>query len=157
MTAVNKPLYIEQGATFQLGFTWHQQGPLDANGNPTPGTPYDLTGCTVRMQIRRKQGDPALVTATSDDSGSGITGAGRIFIGGPPAVGWVADPTNGRIDVVLTDADTDAITSKTCVYDLEVEWPLQAWELSPRVDRLLEGTVTVDPNITQVATDPVVT
>jgi len=220
MTAAPRDLDIEQGSTFTLGFNWHQEGPPDANGDPTPGDPYDLTGCTARMQIRRKQGDPVLLTATSDPptTPEAITaGAGRIVLGG----------ATGRIDITLTDEDTDLLSARTAVYDLEIEWPLptrpvtaginvdsavltgsattfvagdagfkvtgtgipagtvilsvagdgstatmsaQATatdaaaaltltsSLRPRVDRLLQGTVTVDPNVTQVIPDdPLVT
>lgn len=220
MTAAPKDLVIEQGSTFTLGFNWHQEGPPDANGDPTPGAPYDLTGCTARMQIRRKQGDPVLLTATSEPPTTAeaiAAGAGRIVLGGP----------TGRIDITLTDEDTDMLSARTAVYDLEIEWPLPTRQvtaaiadgspvitgvagmfatsdigfivtgtgvpantvvtsiasdgstatmsspataddpavdltltssLRPRVDRLLQGSVTVDPNVTQVIPgDPVVT
>lgn len=148
MTAAVRNLYIEQGATFSLGFTWHREGPVNSEGEPTPGDPYDLTGCTARMQVRKKQGDVPLVTATSLEEGDG---AGRIHLGG----------VTGRIEVTLTDEDTDLLTSRAALYDLEVEWPLELSgpnAIRPRVDRLLQGAVTVDPNITQVDNeDPVVT
>lgn len=213
MAAVNKPLYIEQGATYQLGFTWHRQGAI-VDGVPTPGDPYDLTGCTARMQIRKSQGSPPLVTATSLPTGEG---AKRIFLGG----------STGRVEITLTDEDTDLITSRAAVYDLEIEWPIDQRvvtagitdgsnvvvgvagtfndrdpgellvsldlpedtvimsvsptgdtailsanatatdaaaaltvrsPLRPRVYRLLQGTVEVSPNVTQVdGEDPVVT
>lgn len=142
MPAINKPLYIEQGATFILAFTWCQQGPV-VDGEVTPGDPYDLTDCIARMQIRRRQGDPALVTATSLSTGEG---ADRIAIDGP----------NGRVVITLTDEDTDLLIHRSNIYDLEVEWPIQPGELAPRVDRLLQGDVTVDPNVTQEPEDPLV-
>lgn len=218
MTAAPKDLEIEQGSTFTLGFNWHQEGPPDANGDPTPGAPYNLTGCTARMQIRRKQGDPVLLTATSEPPTSPAAiaaGAGRIILGG----------ATGRIDIILTDEDTDLLSARTGVYDLEIQWPLPMRQvtaaivadsivatgtagmfttgdinftvagtgvpagtvvtgvaadgttatlsspataddpaadltltssLRPRVDRLLQGAVTVDPNVTQVdGDDPV--
>lgn len=142
MPAINQPLYVEQGATFVLAFTWCQEGPV-VDGAVTAGAPYDLTSCIARMQIRRRQGDPALVTATSLSTGAG---ADRIVIDGP----------NGRVVVTLTAEDTDLLIHKSNVYDLEIEWPLQAGEIAPRVDRLLQGSVTVDPNVTQDPADPVV-
>lgn len=141
MTAAARNLTIEQGATFTLGFAWHRAGP-EVDGVVTPGDPYDLTGCTARMQIRKKQGEAPLVTATSEDASTPeaiAAGAGRIVLGGE----------TGRIDITLTDADTDLLVVKAAVYDLEIVWPLQSGELRPRVDRLLKGSVTVDPNITQ--------
>jgi hypothetical protein len=152
MAATPKDLYIEQGATWHLGFNWHRAGAI-VDGAYTPGEPYDLTGCTARMQIRRKQGDPVLFTGTSEDPGSPIdpekveAGAGRIKLGGP----------TGRIDITLTDEDTDAIMARSAFYDLEIEWPIKPGELRPRVDRLLQGALSNDPNITQTPSDPVVT
>lgn len=142
MAAVNRPLYIEQGATFPLAFTWHMEGPV-VSGVVTPGDPYDLTGCIARMQIRKAQGEPVLLAATSESTGPG---ADRIVIDGP----------TGRIAITLTDEDTDSLNVSTCVYDLEVEWPIQVGELAPRVDRLLQGAVVVSPNITQEVGDPIV-
>ena len=143
MTAAVKDLYVEQGATFFLGFNWHREGPV-VDGVVTPGTPYDITGCTARMQVRRRQLDPPIVTATSETPGGGAgVGAGRIMLGGE----------TGRIEVTLTDEDTDLMDAKTSYYDLEIEWPLVDGELRPRVDRLLKGTVYVDPNMTQVDGD----
>lgn len=131
MTAVVRPLKIEQGATFTLGFVWHQAGPV-VDGEVTPGDPYDLTGWVARMQIRKAQQSPALVDASSTN--------GKITLGG----------ATGRIDVKLTDEDTDLLTTKTALYDLELENP------TGDVFRLLQGPVTVDPNITQEADDPIV-
>lgn len=130
MTAVPKPLYVEQGTTFFLGFNWHKPGSV-VNGVVTPGDPYDLTGCEVRMQIRKKRGEAVLVEAT--------TANGRVEVDGPA----------GRIEVTLTDLDTDALNIRSAYYDLEVVWPLAQGEVRPRVDRLLKGSVQIDPNITQ--------
>lgn len=143
MTAAPTKLTIEQGSTFSLGFTWHRAGPI-VDGQVTPGDPYDLTGCRARMQIRRKQGDPVILAANSEepDTEEAIAaGAGRIKLGGD----------TGRIDITLTDYDTDKLVLRSAVYDFEVEWPIQPGELRPRVDRILQGVITVDPNITQVA------
>jgi len=148
MPAVPKPLYVEQGATFFLGFNWHRQAVdeagnpiLDAEGNPVPGAPYDLAGCTARMQIRKRLGDPVLVTATSASSGEG---AERIKLE-PDRI----DEPTGRIEITLTDEDTNKLDLKAAVYDLEIEWLAKAGELRPHVDRLLQGSVTVDLNVTR--------
>jgi len=141
MAAAVRNLVIEQGTTFTLGFNWHLEGPDDVDGNPTVGDPYDLTDCFARMQIRRKQGDPVLVQATSaepEDAEAIEEGAGRIVLGG----------VTGRIDITLTDEDTDQI-ARPCVYDLEIVWPIQPGELRPHVDRLLQGSITPNINITQ--------
>ena len=131
MTAAAKDLLIEQGASFTFGFQWCHAG-VDPQ---TPGDPYDLTGCTARMQIRKSQKSEALLDAKSDGE------APKIILGG----------ATGRIDVYLTDQDTDVLIAKTALYDLEVVL------LDGTVVRLLKGTVNVDPNITQDTEDPVVT
>lgn len=128
MTAAKKDLYIEQGATFGLSFAWHE------GDSETPGDPVNLTGAVARMQIRKTQQAPSLVDATSD----GVSP--KIVLGGAA----------GTIAVTLSDEDTDLLTSKSMLYDLEVEMP------DGTVYRLLQGKVTVDPNITQLPEDPVV-
>jgi hypothetical protein len=123
--AVKRDLYIEQGATYFLEFTWNQLNP-----DGSVGDPISLVGCIARMQIRRKQKDPILLSATSDN--------GKIILGG----------TAGTVRVELSDDDTDLLTSSSCKYDLEIEFP------DGRVVRLLQGLVAVDPNITQELEDP---
>jgi hypothetical protein len=129
MTAVKKDLYIEQGATFGLSFVWS-----DGTEAASPGDPVDLTGAVARMQFRKSQAQAALLSASSDGSSP------RITLGG----------SDGTISILLTDADTDSLTSKLLMYDLEVELA------DGTVVRLLQGKVTVDPNITQLPGDPVV-
>lgn len=142
MTAVKKDIYIEQGATFILHFQWCEQGPI-VNGEATVGDPYDLTGWKARMQARKDQQSPAIIDATTEN--------GKIVLGAIPG-DWDATPdlTNGRIELRLTDEDTDLLSLKTAKYDLEVEDP------EGRVFRMLQGVITVDPNITQEPDDPIV-
>lgn len=150
MVASSKNLYIEQGATFSLG--WIYYAPvidpdtgdieLDANGDPIPGDPYSLAGCSARMQIRQRvSSTTALLTATTGDPDVYPDSGGRIIL--------EAGGETGRIDIVLTDTDTDKLTVKKAYYDFELQWPAVDGELRPRVDRLLEGTVTVDLNVTR--------
>lgn len=126
MTAVTRDLAIEQGATFRLAFTWCQSGGVDGTGTPIAGTPYDLTGCSARMQIRKSYSTPVLVAIVTDD---GIT------LGG----------TDGTVTIDISAARTDALNVKTGRYDLEIEFP------SGDVYRVLEGAVTVSPNVTKDA------
>jgi hypothetical protein len=121
MTAAKRNLYIEQGATFNLAFTWNE-GTSDAIG-----APVDLTGCKARMQVRAKQQSPVIVDASSDSESPAI------LLGGD----------TGTIEVTLTAEMTDLLSVKSGLYDLEVEFP------DGTVYRLLEGSVTVSPNITQ--------
>jgi hypothetical protein len=131
MTAVKKDLYIEQGTTFKLGFNWYQES-LTVPG--AAGEPYNLTGVTVRMQVRKTQQQPVIIDATS--------------VGVTPAI--TIDPLVGRIDVKLPATATSALINKAGVYDLEVEFPAGG-----DTYRVLEGAVVVSPNITQTPTDPV--
>lgn len=136
MTAVVRDLYIEQGATFTFGFTWCREAdpPTDP---PSAGEPYDITGAEVRMQIRQSHRSPILIDATS----AGLTPMIKLGGTADPAV---FDLTNGRIDVVLPDVATDLLVIPNAKYDLEIEMP------NGSVRRLLQGSVTVNSNITQV-------
>lgn len=123
MTAVPKDLYIEQGATFTMGWNWYHESTI------TPGT-ADLTNpyepVSARMQIREFVTAEAVILAVTSDLGGGIVlGA------------------DGRFDVTLTDADTDLLTVASAVYDFEAVLP------DGDVRRLLQGTITVDPNVTR--------
>lgn len=93
----------------------------DDQGNVTP---VDVTTYTARMQIRQSvASDTALLSL---ETGSGITmGA------------------NGAIDIEATPAQTAALNIRSGVYDLE----LQAGD--GRVTRLLQGKVTVSPEVTR--------
>lgn len=126
MPATIRPLYIEQGATFYLSFTWHEDGPI-VDGELTPGDPVDLSGWTARTQVRDAVGGAVLLSATTSTQGSTI------------ALGGVT----GSVVVKFTAADTDAVTAQFGVYDLELVAP------SGDVHRLLQGTVTFDPNVTR--------
>jgi hypothetical protein len=123
MTAAKRDLYIEQGATYRdLQFTWYQgDDPLN------PGPPVNLTGANARMQIRKTLTSLAMVTAVS----TGV--APRITLGG----------VLGTVAVVLTDEDTMLLVSKAAVYDFEIE------DSTGVVHRLLQGKVTIDPNVTR--------
>jgi hypothetical protein len=126
MTAAKRDLYIEQGATFQLGFVWYDG---DVNQN---GSPVDLTGAQGRMQIRKAQQQPSILDAVSFGPTPQITLYGN----------------TGKIVLNLTPVDTNRLTLKSALYDFEVEFA------DGRVYRLLEGKVTVSPNITQFPADP---
>ncbi len=121
MPAIQKDLFIEQGATFVLSFTWYHEDELEPG---EPGEPYDLTGAHARMQIRKKRTEPVLIEA--DDTN------GKIALGG----------TAGTVVVTLADEDTDLLDLKSAAYDLEIEFA------DGRVTRLMQGKVTVSPNIT---------
>ena len=89
-------------------------------------TPIDLTGYTARMHFREKHTDPdpPLYAATDGDD---------ITLGGAA----------GTIVIVIPAATTAAWTFKTAVYDLELVEP------DGEVVRLVEGRITVTPEVTR--------
>jgi hypothetical protein len=124
MPAAKYDLHVETGATFRLSFVYGRRtGATDVDGNPVV-EPYDLTGCTARMQIRQSIGRDVLVQADTD-------------------AGIVIDGPAGRIVVTLTDEQTATLVVRRGVYDLEVEYP------SGDVVRVLEGKVTISANVTR--------
>lgn len=149
MTAWVRDIYIEQGATFPLGFVLHElvldnDGEIvkDSDGNPVLGDPRDLTGCTARMQIRPKvKSEEVLVEATSGAITQDNPNGQRIVL--------QAGNVTGRIDIVLTDLDTDKVDIAKSVYDLEIVYPLDVGELRPFTERILQGTVTCNLNVTR--------
>jgi hypothetical protein len=120
MTIAGKfDLIIQQGATFDLEMTLKQE-----NGNP-----INLTGYEARMQIRtRHSAQTAMLEITTDEDG-GIT---------------FPDPATGKIVIEIpaeTTAELKAI--KAAVYDLELIEP------QGKVRRVVEGTVTITPEVTR--------
>lgn len=90
-------------------------------------SPINLTGYTARMQVRKKHSDTAKVLDLTTQNG-------KIAI----------TPLLGKINVNVPSADTEDIAIKTGVYDLEVE------SAGGIVTRLIEGCVTVTPEVTRV-------
>lgn len=123
VTAGEYPLYIERGATFVRRFTWNT---TDINGNTVP---VDLTGCVARAQIRPKAGAPTLLVDFSTD--------GTIAI---------PSPTEGYVDLYLSDETTTQIEAKKGRWDLEIAWA------TGEVTRLLEGEVEFSAEVTVPAT-----
>ena len=134
MTAVVRTLYIEQGATYPCGFNcYHEVLPPTVPPTPDLANPWLFpAGTSARMQIREFVGAPVLVEASTLN--------GRIVLGA----------TDGRIDITLTDADTDLLTVEAAVYDLEVVYPVPITlpPTEPVVVRVLQGPVVVSPNVT---------
>lgn len=116
MSAVQQNITIEQGATFQLELIWK---------NPDT-TPINLTGYTARMQVRKKHTDSTKILDLTTQNGM-----------------IVITPLQGKINVAVPAADTEDITIKSGVYDLELE------SATGVVTRLIEGCVTVTPEVTR--------
>lgn len=117
MPAAKLKLSIDQGATFTKTVTWK---------TGKPAVPVDLTGCTARMQIREKIESTAVLLELS-------TTDGRITLGG----------TAGTVNLRVEAVDTAAITWRSGVYDLEIEFT------DGTVRRLFSGPVSVSPEVTR--------
>lgn len=88
-------------------------------------TPKDLTDYTAMMHIREVIEGP-LIKELATGSGITITGA------------------EGKIQLSLTKTETSALQITSGVYDLELTSPAPE-----KVTRLLEGDITVKPEITR--------
>lgn len=105
---------IEQGATFDLVFIYQDEA----------GQPFDLTGMTARMQLRRTYNSPEpLISLTTEN--------GRI----------VFDPFIGKITLKIAATDTATLTGSG-VYDLELVD-------GSTVNRILEGSYSICAEVTR--------
>lgn len=115
---------VDQGSTKRFNFTWsHNTGTAES----PVWTPYDLTGCSARMQIRIAHQKPVLVEVND------TTTDGSLTLGGAA----------GTVDVWLSDENTDLLDTKTTQYDIEVTFP------SGDTYRVLQGKITCSLAITQ--------
>jgi hypothetical protein len=101
---------IDQGATWSREVTW---------------TGQNITGYTVRMQLRRKVTDESAIIELS-------TTNGKIAL---------TSPSTGMVTLNLTATETAALSGEY-VYDLE-------FVNGAVVTRLLEGRVSVSPEVTR--------
>lgn len=127
MPAAKADLYIEQGSTYAFELQWRNKQTL---------APYDITGCEVRMQIRKSQQSELIVDASTTN--------GKITI---------VNGLEGRIGVKLKSADTSLLAVKEAMYDIEVVFP----NADEDTYRILEGKVDISPNITQAVSEPILT
>ncbi len=116
MSAGSYDLYIEQGATLSLPIVWK-----DSDGNVV-----NITGYTARMQVRQTVPATTILLSATTENGK-----------------LVIDGSNGKVTILLSAADTTAITWLTGVYDLELI------SGSGVVTRLLEGSVSVSREVTR--------
>jgi hypothetical protein len=89
-------------------------------------TPIDLTGYTARMQIRKS------VRATTTEADMTTENSGIVI-----------SALTGEIELNLTAVQTAAIDIQDGVYDLELI------DADGTVTRLMEGSVTVSPEVTR--------
>lgn len=105
---------LKQGETFQTAIRYK---------NKETGNPYNLTGYTARMALKRYFADEtALFELTTEN--------GRITI----------TPTEGLITLNISASDT-ALLSGVYIYDLEIV-------NGAYVKRLIQGKITIDLEVT---------
>ena len=123
MIAGNYNLFIEQGATFTRLIEIEYPDPSDV----TTFLPFDLTGHSASMQIRRTIDSPT-TQATLNSSNGGIEiQPGEIV---------------NALRISLSASVTAGITSDG-VYDLEIT------DTNGNVQRILKGSVTLSPQVTR--------
>lgn len=112
-------LSIYKGSTFLKEIQWK---------TGDPALPVNITGCSLRMQIRAKVNDATVV----DDL---TTANSRIVI---------TDAVNGKFTFEIPADTSSAYAISDGVYDLEIVFPGGA-----PVYRLLEGSVSAAPEVTR--------
>jgi len=106
--------------TLPQGSTWDDVWTLKI-----AGTPYDLTGCTARLQFRK--------APTSDTTALSITSSSGITLGGAA----------GTVTFNVADTTTAAIEAGVYVYDLEIE------TAGGVTSRWVQGKVNVSAEVTR--------
>lgn len=133
MTAANRDIIIEQGATWEDVLAW-------ATGDPM--TPVDLTGYTGRMQIRPSR-ESAVVIAEIIPTLGGA--AGTITCGLTAAQTEALDfegcPSGFIPSWTTTDGRTASTGGLVAVYDLELTQ-------GATVIRLVQGLVCLSRGVT---------
>lgn len=88
----------------------------------TTGQPLDLTNYTVKSQMRKSYSSSTAYNFTTS----------------------IYNATNGKVKLELTAAQSEAIPPGRWLYDVEITSP------SGTKTRVVEGIVTVTPQITQI-------
>lgn len=105
---------VDQGATHSFTLTY----------TDSAGDPIDLSGHTVKMEVRKGFKDSALAFTLANGSGVDMTNA-----------------ATGVLLVTMSAAQTGALEDDVYRYDLEVT-------LSGVVTRLVQGEITVNREVT---------
>lgn len=114
----------QAGSTFGRTLTLKYPDPTSSPVDPTY-LPWNLTGYTARMQVRRTiDSSTVLISLTTEN--------GRITLGG----------ASGIIELNITATDTAALTSSG-VYDLEIV------DSNGIVSRILQGNFTLSQEVTR--------
>ena len=109
-------------ATIDQGATWS----VVVTYKDSTGVPINLTGYTAAMQVRQQySSDTAELTLTS------------------PSNGIVITPSTGIVTITMTAVQTAALEEGYYVYDVELT-------SGTYKDRLIQGQLTVAPEVTRV-------
>lgn len=121
MLAGTYNIYCEQGATFGRVMTIEVPDETD----PSITTPYNLSGYTARMQVRRTIDSASVMAALTTENG-------LISLSGETGVITIQMP-----------AEMTASLSTSGVYDIELI------NAGGQVERLLQGNFTLNPEVTR--------
>lgn len=114
-------IVCEQGTTFTRVITLEYPDPDD----PTVFLPWDFTGYTARMQVRRTlDSATAMIELTTENGGIEFT-----------------NPSQGELTIEMTASQTADLTSSG-VYDLEII-------TGSEVSRLIQGNFTLNLEVTR--------
>ena len=136
MVAGKYKIICQQGSTFDLQLTLQYTNPDYATGCSGAEVcpeflPWDLTGYTARMQVRKYMESSTTIAQLTTENLS----TNRIILGNP-------DPEDGTITLFMRAEDTRAITVSG-VYDIEII------SSSNEVDRILQGEFVLSPEVTR--------
>lgn len=117
MTPGKLALTIYQGATFRRVVRLKDDA----------GDAIDLSGATVRMHVRAKVTTATTLLELNEANGRAL----------------ITDAAGGEITLLVSAADTAALTFDSAVYDLEIEYA------GSMVDRVLYGAVKLSKEVTR--------
>tara|TARA_R110000868_G_scaffold2875_1_gene19698 strand:- start:388 stop:816 length:429 start_codon:yes stop_codon:yes gene_type:complete len=132
--ASNYDTSVVQGDT--LKFLFYLQ-------NPTGTTGYNLSGCTLAMQVRKGYYPATLVSTYQTYIPVGSTPASypEGFIGG-----LSASATGGTVYISLGSSYTSQLASEaTAKYDIQIKSPTDT-----SIQTILRGSLTIVPDVTRI-------
>jgi hypothetical protein len=136
MVAGRYRMVCEQGSTFDIQLTLQYSNPDYPANCADPDDcpeflPWDLTGYTARMQVRKYVESATTIAELTTENASTF----RITLGDP-------DPSDGKITLFIRPEDTRAMPTSG-VYDIKITSPTN------EVDRIIEGEFILSPEVTR--------
>lgn len=119
MQPANLDLTVYKGSTYSKLIQWK---------TGSPAVPVDLTGCTARMQVRRRVNDAEILDTLTTENGK-LT---------------IYSAAEGRIRIDIPAAQSAAYAFNSAVYDLEIVYPT-----GNPVYRILQGCFSAIPEVTR--------